>query len=195
MSIGRYSTKPFKSGSNISNSLSHFSVSSKLPADLRKTCKYHGNIAHTSNNVTYHSTSSTSSATNAIRWEHGKTRHLIKSYCSIAEEAVNSCDPLLAYTAQRFLKSTDVQSYRKEKSSQEDSSGQRPGFQSITEGEAIMSYAENEEVFYNRVQIFNRDFSILVIRHFIKIREEESRRNQDKKLEPYRGTEADQKES
>ena len=51
-----------------------------------------------------------------------------------------------------------------------------------------MSYAQNEEVFYNRVQIFNRDFSILVIRHFIKIREEESTKNHKKKLEHYRGT-------
>lgn len=43
----------------------------------------------------------------------------------------------------------------------------------IVEGSASMIYDKNEEVFYNKVQVFNRDISIQVIRLFAsKIQQE-----------------------
>ena len=43
----------------------------------------------------------------------------------------------------------------------------------ITEGTATMDYDEKEAVFYNKVQVFNRDISIQVIKLFSEIRENE----------------------
>ena len=62
-----------------------------------------------------------------------------------------------------------------------------PGFTYITEGSATMSYAKNEEVFYNRVQMFNRDLSILVIREFITTREKELQQRYEKRIKRYQG--------
>ena len=45
----------------------------------------------------------------------------------------------------------------------------------ITEGTATMIYDEKEAVFYNRVQVLNRDLSIQVIRLFAETREREKR--------------------
>ena len=104
-----------------------------------------------------------------------------------------TCGPLAS--RYKIKKCTNVQSYLRGISTQEESPRQHPGFKFIREGKAVMSYAESEEVFYNRVQIFNRDFSILVIRHFIKMREEELRKNHKKKLEHYQGRGSDEERS
>jgi tRNA (guanine26-N2/guanine27-N2)-dimethyltransferase len=46
-------------------------------------------------------------------------------------------------------------------------------YETITEGEATMQYSKSEAVFYNKVQVFNRDMSCHVIRLFAEIREKE----------------------
>ena len=43
----------------------------------------------------------------------------------------------------------------------------------IREGSASMLYSKDEAVFYNKVQVFNRDSSINVIRHFAEVRKQE----------------------
>ena len=116
------------------------------------------------------------------------TSSMRRSYSSINQNRPTMCGLLAAKRGYIVEESRIFRSHLRRISTQEESSPQHPGFKFIREGKAIMSYAQNEEVFYNRVQIFNRDFSILVIRHFIKIREEESTKNHKKKLEHYRGT-------
>jgi tRNA (guanine26-N2/guanine27-N2)-dimethyltransferase len=51
----------------------------------------------------------------------------------------------------------------------------------ITEGSATMDYDEKEAVFYNKVQVFNRDLSIQVVKLFSEIREKEKKERYDKK--------------
>jgi len=46
-------------------------------------------------------------------------------------------------------------------------------FEEIVEGQASMLYPKNEAVFYNKVQVFNRDTSIQVIRLFAETRRKE----------------------
>ena len=55
----------------------------------------------------------------------------------------------------------------------------------IKEGTASMFYDKNEEVFYNKVQVFNRDISIQVIRLFAEIRDKEQRVRYDTKKKKY----------
>ena len=59
------------------------------------------------------------------------------------------------------------------------------GMVEIKEGLVSMFYAKNEEVFYNKVQVFNRDMSIQVIRLFAEIRDAEKKAKYEKKLQRY----------
>ena len=43
----------------------------------------------------------------------------------------------------------------------------------ITEGQAKIEFAKENLVFYNKVQVFNRDLSILVIKTFNELRKQE----------------------
>ena len=43
-----------------------------------------------------------------------------------------------------------------------------PGYKLISEGSARMIYAGSHDVFYNRVQVLNRDLSVTVIREFVE---------------------------
>ncbi len=61
----------------------------------------------------------------------------------------------------------------------------KPGFVRITEGSVTMDYDEKEAVFYNKVQVFNRDISIQVIRLFAEQREKEKDDRHAKKQEKY----------
>lgn len=61
----------------------------------------------------------------------------------------------------------------------------REGFTRITEGMATMDYDEKEAVFYNKVQVFNRDISIQVIKLFSEIREKEKNTAYMKKYDNY----------
>ena len=56
----------------------------------------------------------------------------------------------------------------------------------IVEGSASMNYDKNEAVFYNKVQVFNRDLSIQVIRLFAQIRENERRERYEAKMSKFR---------
>lgn len=47
--------------------------------------------------------------------------------------------------------------------------GEKDGFKEITEGKAAILYPASESVFYNPVQQFNRDLSILAIKHHISV--------------------------
>jgi tRNA (guanine26-N2/guanine27-N2)-dimethyltransferase len=58
----------------------------------------------------------------------------------------------------------------------------------ITEGSATMFYDKSEQVFYNKVQVFNRDLSILVISLFSEIYGRERLDEYNKKLERYTST-------
>ena len=55
----------------------------------------------------------------------------------------------------------------------------------IKEGSAVMQYDEKEAVFYNKVQVLNRDLSIQVIRLFSEIREREKTQRYEGKLARY----------
>ena len=55
----------------------------------------------------------------------------------------------------------------------------KEGYIRITEGTATMDYDEKEAVFYNKVQVFNRDTSIQVIKLFSEIREKEKQASRD----------------
>jgi tRNA G26 N,N-dimethylase Trm1 len=46
-------------------------------------------------------------------------------------------------------------------------------YMEIKEGTSSMQYDKSEAVFYNKVQVFNRDISIEVIRHFSEVYEQE----------------------
>ena len=59
------------------------------------------------------------------------------------------------------------------------------GMVEIKEGLVSMFYAKNEEVFYNKVQVFNRDMSIQVIRLFAEIRDAEKKAKYEKKVQRY----------
>jgi N2,N2-dimethylguanosine tRNA methyltransferase len=69
------------------------------------------------------------------------------------------------------------------------SSSVRPGteFIDIKEGKASMVYAKDKAVFYNKVQIFNRDFSILVLRHFSEFRQNELKLKYEDRMRRYTG--------
>lgn len=45
-----------------------------------------------------------------------------------------------------------------------------PGYRMLVEGQAAISFSEGNEVFYNKVQEFNRDLSIHVIKLFAERR-------------------------
>lgn len=47
------------------------------------------------------------------------------------------------------------------------------GYTEIIEGQASMLYDVNEIVFYNKVQVLNRDLSIQMISHFSQLRQQE----------------------
>ena len=55
----------------------------------------------------------------------------------------------------------------------------------IKEGTSSMQYDKSEAVFYNKVQVFNRDISIQVIKHFAKVYEDEKQERYQKKLAKY----------
>jgi N2,N2-dimethylguanosine tRNA methyltransferase len=57
----------------------------------------------------------------------------------------------------------------------------------IKEGKASMVYAKDKAVFYNKVQIFNRDFSILVLRHFAEFRQKELTAKYEDRMRRYAG--------
>ena len=59
------------------------------------------------------------------------------------------------------------------------------GFLEIKEGLASMFYDKNEEVFYNKVQVFNRDTSIQVIKLFGETFDKEKKAKYDKKMERF----------
>lgn len=58
-------------------------------------------------------------------------------------------------------------------------------YMKITEGTATMYYDKKEAVFYNKVQVFNRDLSIQVIRLFASIVRQEREAAYQAKLEKY----------
>ena len=60
-----------------------------------------------------------------------------------------------------------------------------PGHIRITEGSATMDYNKEEAVFYNKVQVFNRDISIQVIKLFCDIREREKQEKYEAKYKRY----------
>jgi hypothetical protein len=64
--------------------------------------------------------------------------------------------------------------------------GPEGGFIELKEGLVSIYYDKNEEVFYNKVQVFNRDISIQVIRLFAEIRDEEQKTRYDKKMERFK---------
>ena len=55
----------------------------------------------------------------------------------------------------------------------------------IVEGTATMDYNKEEAVFYNKVQVFNRDMSIQVIKLFSEIREREKQEKYEAKYKRY----------
>jgi tRNA (guanine26-N2/guanine27-N2)-dimethyltransferase len=59
------------------------------------------------------------------------------------------------------------------------------GYLEIKEGLASMWYDKNEEVFYNKVQVFNRDTSIQVIKLFGETFDKEKKAKYDKKMERF----------
>ena len=59
------------------------------------------------------------------------------------------------------------------------------GFLEIKEGLASMQYDKNEEVFYNKVQVFNRDTSIEIIKLFGETFDMEKKVKYDKKMLNY----------
>lgn len=63
--------------------------------------------------------------------------------------------------------------------------GSPPGFATVIEGSATMQYDQKEAVFYNKVQVLNRDLSIQVIRLFAEIREREKAERYQAKLARY----------
>ena len=60
-----------------------------------------------------------------------------------------------------------------------------PGFTEIREGLVSMIYDQKEAVFYNKVQVFNRDISLQVIRYFAEVRDREKRERYEKKQQRY----------
>lgn len=58
-------------------------------------------------------------------------------------------------------------------------------YETITEGLASMNYSKGEEVFYNKVQVLNRDLSIQVIKLFAEIRQQERNAVYEKKMLRY----------
>jgi N2,N2-dimethylguanosine tRNA methyltransferase len=57
----------------------------------------------------------------------------------------------------------------------------------IREGKAFMSHAKDKAVFYNKVQTFNRDMSILAVRLFAEVRQKELIEQYHDKLRRYNG--------
>lgn len=55
------------------------------------------------------------------------------------------------------------------------------GYSLIKEGQASIIFSEKNEVFYNKVQVLNRDLSIAVISYFAKRREAERAARAEKK--------------
>lgn len=53
----------------------------------------------------------------------------------------------------------------------------------IKEGQAAIVFGQNNEVFYNKVQVFNRDLSILAIKTFVEDRKKEIAERAAKKAE------------
>lgn len=57
----------------------------------------------------------------------------------------------------------------------------------IREGNAFFSHAKDKAVFYNKVQTFNRDMSILAVRLFAEVRQKELIEQYHDKLRRYNG--------
>ena len=57
----------------------------------------------------------------------------------------------------------------------------------IREGKAFMSHAKDKAVFYNKVQTFNRDMSILAVRLFAEVRKKELLEQYHDKLKRFHG--------
>ena len=57
----------------------------------------------------------------------------------------------------------------------------------IREGNAFFSHAKDKAVFYNKVQTFNRDFSILAVRLFAEVRRKELMEQHHDKMIRYNG--------
>lgn len=55
----------------------------------------------------------------------------------------------------------------------------------VQEGQAAIVYNTENPVFYNNVQVLNRDLSIAVISHFSKLRDEERMADFDRKKKNY----------
>ncbi len=55
----------------------------------------------------------------------------------------------------------------------------------IKEGSASMQYDRKETVFYNKVQVYNRDLSIQVINYYAEVREQEKKLKYETKLNAY----------
>lgn len=55
------------------------------------------------------------------------------------------------------------------------------GYQVIKEGNASILFGEKNEVFYNKVQVLNRDLSIAVISYFSKLRAKERAEKAERK--------------
>eukprot|EP00735_Rhodelphis_limneticus_P001101 TRINITY_DN1165_c0_g1::TRINITY_DN1165_c0_g1_i1::g.17223::m.17223 TRINITY_DN1165_c0_g1::TRINITY_DN1165_c0_g1_i1::g.17223 ORF type:complete len:685 (+),score=131.30,sp/Q9LFU5/TRM1_ARATH/40.10/2e-133,TRM/PF02005.11/1.6e-118,zf-CCCH/PF00642.19/0.0046,MTS/PF05175.9/0.24 TRINITY_DN1165_c0_g1_i1:23-2056(+) len=64
------------------------------------------------------------------------------------------------------------------------------GFKGVTEGKATILFSSDEEVFYNKAQVVNRDLTIIMMRLFIEDRERELReRFEEKKAKVIRDIE------
>uniref|UniRef100_K3WLD8 tRNA (guanine(26)-N(2))-dimethyltransferase n=1 Tax=Globisporangium ultimum (strain ATCC 200006 / CBS 805.95 / DAOM BR144) TaxID=431595 RepID=K3WLD8_GLOUD len=69
-----------------------------------------------------------------------------------------------------------------------------PGHKIIREGNGVMIFPEQNKVFYNNVQVLNRDLSIAVISDFARVRAVEKLHKQAKKTAAAAGTEFTPKE-
>lgn len=86
----------------------------------------------------------------------------------------------------KFLRVYRHKSYSMSAAVMESKETSSDGFIEIIEGSAKMNYDKNEAVFYNKVQVFNRDISIQTIRLFSKIRQRERQEKYEKKMEKFR---------
>lgn len=79
--------------------------------------------------------------------------------------------------APKTLKSSPILSMTSTSPSVDKIPSQRPGHRLLVEGQAAIPFSEGNEVFYNKVQEFNRDLSVHVIKLFAeqRLREKEEK--------------------
>ena len=91
------------------------------------------------------------------------------------------------YRTVSSIKSTEQADGNLKETSSSSSDQSQTEFIDIKEGKASMKYAKNKAVFYNKVQIFNRDISILVLRHFAEFRQAEQQMKYEDRMQRFTG--------